>query len=109
VSSSSRSSQTDTDASTGLRAAGTPPADGNAPVRRTVQPCPVARLTWIAVRLVDEAAQPVADEPYTIVTPDGVEHRGCTDAEGCARIDQIVAGTCRISFPNRDSRVWDPV
>jgi hypothetical protein len=72
-----------------------------------VAPCPLKNKHWIELELVDEDNNPVADEPYLLVASDQQEYRGKTDARGVARISAIVAGDCRISFPNLDGEAWD--
>jgi hypothetical protein len=91
-----------------LRQAADAPAGGPAGYP-AIQPCPLQALTWFCARLVDEAGAPVADEPWLIIGPDGVEHRGRTDADGIARVDQIPPGTCRISYTQRDAAAWSPL
>lgn len=54
---------------------------------------------WIAIVVLDEAGDPVADEPYVLHLPDGAEVEGRTDADGRARHEAIARGSCRIVFP----------
>lgn len=63
-------------------------------------------LHWIEIELVDEDGKGVADEDYLIVTPDKQEHTGKTDEDGWARLDGIVEGQCKISFPRLDGETW---
>ncbi len=67
---------------------------------------PVAQTTWIEIVLLDQEGVPVADEPYTLVLPDGGTRSGQLDARGFARIEGIVAGVCDVSFPRIDGREW---
>ncbi len=64
---------------------------------------------WIEIKLVDEAGNPVAGQRYSIVTPDGREHRGYTDSLGLARITRIPSGECQVSFPELDMKAWEPL
>jgi hypothetical protein len=66
----------------------------------------VGQRTWVEIELVDEEGAGVEGQEYSIVTPDGQEKRGRTDAKGWARVEGIVAGTCRISFPALDRTDW---
>lgn len=77
-----------------------------AAVGSAVQPCP---LTWIEIALLDESDQPVPGEPYRIETVDGVIHEGRLDPVGKARVEGIVRGTCKISFPRLDREAWEPI
>ena len=63
--------------------------------------------SWIEIELVDEDGKPVAGEAYRITLPDGeTVAEGTLDAKGCARVDGIDPGTCRITFPGRDKAAW---
>lgn len=62
---------------------------------------------WIEIELVWADGKPVADEFYLIVTPDGREIRGTTDAKGRARVDDIGRdGQCQVSFPDLYDEDW---
>lgn len=62
---------------------------------------------WIEIELIGEDGQPIAGEPYRIVLPDGTTIAdGTLDNHGRARVDGIDPGTCQVTFPNRDRRVW---
>lgn len=69
----------------------------------------VGLRTWIEIELVGDDGTAVADEEYLIVTPEGQPLRGKTDANGRARLDGLVAGSCRISFPRLDADEWKSV
>jgi hypothetical protein len=72
----------------------TPPAGGEAPASD------VEELTWVAIRLLDENGQPMADTRYRVTLPDGSRREGQLDQEGKARFDGIEEGSCRIVFPD---------
>ncbi|HVC61001.1 MAG TPA: hypothetical protein VND19_11660 [Acetobacteraceae bacterium] len=72
----------------------------------TAQPCPLP-IHWIEIELIGEDGKGVPDQAYLIVTPDGAEHRGRTDARGWGRLDGIPGGTCRISFTELDKDAWE--
>lgn len=67
---------------------------------------PVEPTSWIEIELIDEADQPVPGAYYEITAPDDRIYDGTTDADGCARIEPIAPGTCRISFPKLDTEAW---
>jgi hypothetical protein len=65
------------------------------------EPSSIEEEHWIEIRLVDEAGEPVAGEPYRIELPDGRLREGRTDEHGIVRIDPIHrAGQCRVDFPD---------
>jgi len=61
---------------------------------------------WIEVQLVDENGVGIFGAEYLIVTPDGREHRGMTDAKGLGQLHDILPGQCSISFPKLDMDAW---
>jgi type VI secretion system secreted protein VgrG len=63
---------------------------------------------WIAIELVDELGKHVPYEDYRITLPDGTPIEGTLDKRGRAKITGIDAGTCQVTFPNRDKEVWKP-
>jgi hypothetical protein len=64
------------------------------------------KTQWISIQLVDDAGNLVTGEPYVITTPDNVEYSGTTDESGIGLLDGIIAGQCKICFPNRDRDAW---
>lgn len=62
---------------------------------------------WIEIEVLYEDGTCVAGAKYLIVTPDKEEKTGVTNAYGRARVDGIiVAGQCKISFPDIDGSTW---
>ena len=91
-----------------LRQAAAKSSDMPSPrVGNTVQQCP-RTLSWIEISLHWEDGKPVADEAYRIIGPNGVERTGYLDADGRARVDDLVPGACQVSFPKLDRDLWHP-
>jgi hypothetical protein len=66
--------------------------------------------TWIEIKLVDEEWNPVPGERYKITLLDGkTVSEGTLDANGWARVEGIVPGTCQISFPDLDKDAWKKI
>ena len=61
---------------------------------------------WIEVELVGEDGKGISGAEYLVVTADGREHSGATDGKGVGRLQNILAGQCRISFPQLDKDAW---
>jgi type VI secretion system secreted protein VgrG len=67
-----------------------------------------AKTSWIAIEMKDEADQPVVGEAYQITLPDGeTVASGSLDEKGCARVEGIESGSCKITFPNLDKSAWE--
>lgn len=62
--------------------------------------------SWVAIRLVDDDGDPVPYRRYRIETPEGTTREGILDDQGRARVDGIEPGTCRVTFPGLDARMW---
>jgi hypothetical protein len=74
-----------------------------------ITPSQLAKMVqkhWVAIELVDEDGNGVEGIAYSIITPDNLEYTGMTDANGLARIDNIPAGQCKISFPELDKDAY---
>lgn len=54
--------------------------------------------SWIDIQLVDAGGKPVPDEPYRLELPDGTVIEGTLDAQGCAGVEVMEPGDCRITF-----------
>jgi hypothetical protein len=65
-----------------------------------------ASRTWVGIRLVEENGEPVPDTKYKLTLSDASVRNGVLDDEGYARVDGIVAGACRVGFPDLDSDSW---
>lgn len=63
-------------------------------------------LTWIEVELVGEDDKPVAGERYRLTLSTGRVLEGSLDAQGRARIERMVPGTCDLTFPRLDREAW---
>jgi hypothetical protein len=61
---------------------------------------------WIEIVLIDEDEQPVPGAAYEVRLPDGSALRGSLNDNGCAWIKSILAGTCEVTFPERDIDSW---
>ena len=75
------------------------------PGQKTIVPCGDS-AAWVEVRLVDGEQQPVGGEVYRIELPDMSIREGALDETGCVRIEGIISGQCRITFPNVDGGEW---
>jgi hypothetical protein len=72
---------------------------GNRPVGSSEQSCPSKDTTWIEIELVGEDDTGIADAAYLIVTADGKEFRGKTDANGLARLVGLCHGGLQSRLP----------
>jgi uncharacterized protein (DUF2345 family) len=77
------------------------------PGGNAVEPCPLAKTTWIEIVLVGEDDQPVAGERYRITLPDGHVIEGRLDAKGEARVEDLDPGNCVVTFPRLDADAWN--
>ncbi|MFH1573578.1 MAG: hypothetical protein ABIG68_06310 [Acidobacteriota bacterium] len=64
----------------------------------------VAQSSWIEIVLKDRRGNPLANERFKIVLPDGTLFEGALDQNGKARKDGIEAGNCTVSFPQLGCR-----
>ena len=65
--------------------------------------------TWVEIVLVDQDNAPVPGAKYRIKLPDSSTREGSLDANGKARVDGILAGTCQVSFPDIHAPEWQGV
>ena len=78
-------------------------------VPTAVQPCSRAAngTHWIELELVGEDGRmPIAFAAYAVELPDKQVTKGYLDAAGWIRLENLPAGTCRISFPELDGGAW---
>ncbi len=64
------------------------------------------KTSWIEIELIDESGEPVPDQPYQLLLPDGSTFDGTLDDSGQARVEGIDPGTCQITFPDLDKDAW---
>ncbi|MBN1960741.1 MAG: hypothetical protein JW841_07320 [Deltaproteobacteria bacterium] len=62
--------------------------------------------SWIEIELINDDGYPVANERYKIITAKGQEISGTLDDNGYAYIKGIVAGTCKVTFPDLPADGW---
>lgn len=79
-----------------------------APLIRPSEIAPPPLKTWVEIKLVDDAGGPIANEPFVLICPKGIEHTGTTDGSGMARVDGIAQGMCRIAFTELDGSGISP-
>lgn len=65
-----------------------------------------AARTWIEIVLVDATGAPIAGERCRVRLPDGTTREARLDAGGRLMLDGIVAGSCEVTFPDRDGGDW---
>lgn len=61
---------------------------------------------WIEIELVGEDGQPIPNEKYKVLLPDGSEKEGNLDQDGWARVESSPTGDCKITFPELDEEAW---
>jgi len=65
------------------------------------------KTAWIEIELVDEEDNPVPGEKYEITLPDDTVAKGTLDPSGFARVENILPGECKITFPELDKDAWE--
>jgi hypothetical protein len=65
--------------------------------------------TWIEIVLVDEADRPIPNALYQVKLPNGMVIEDKLDENGRARLERVIAGTCRITFPELDADAWERI
>lgn len=76
-------------------------ADANFPSQApgsAVRSC--KQQTWVEIQLVDQNGEPVANQSFELVLPDGSVVQDQTDAKGLAGVEGIDAGECEIRLPD---------
>lgn len=86
--------------------AGSPSQSCGSPDSTSDQTISPDKTHWIAIELTDEEGHAIPYEDYSIALPDGTVIEGSLDRRGRARIAGIDAGSCKVSFPNRDADCW---
>ncbi len=76
--------------------------------RAAQQAAPKKVKTWVEIELVDQDGNPVPNEKYRLVLPDGTVQEGTLDENGRAGAEGIDPGTCKVSFPDIHAKEWDP-
>jgi hypothetical protein len=92
-----------TPAGSPIESCGSPP---ESPFDQTISP---NKTHWIAIHLIDEKGRPVSGEDFKITLPDGTVVEGNLDGKGRAKITGIDSGSCKVSFPNRDTKDWKKI
>lgn len=64
------------------------------------------KKSWIEIYLHDEKGKAIPGEAYTLTLPDNTVSSGTLDEKGCARIEGIEPGQCKVSFPNLEDAQW---
>jgi type VI secretion system secreted protein VgrG len=82
---------------------------GSAPDPASDQTISPDKKHWIAIELVDESGKHVPHEDYRITLPDGTIVEGTLDDHGRAKLTGIDSGSCKVSFPNRDTKDWKKI
>jgi hypothetical protein len=55
---------------------------------------------WFEYKLEDENGNPIADDEYKAILPDGQEKKGKTDSEGLIIIKEVPPGKVKVEFPS---------
>lgn len=61
---------------------------------------------WIGVKLVDNAGEPIAFQPFRLKLGDGSILEGTLDEKGYCRVEGVEKGTTQVSFPNINADEW---
>jgi hypothetical protein len=65
--------------------------------------------TWFEIALVGEDGKGLSGERYAVILPDGAQRTGFLDEDGRTSFEDLLPGTCQVSFPDLDSEAWQPV
>lgn len=80
------------------------PHDDPPPAPKPDDPKPTK--TWIEFDVLDENGDPLADEKWEAVLPDGTKKNGKTDSKGVVRFEDIDPGLVEFRLPERDGDTW---
>jgi hypothetical protein len=67
---------------------------------------PEEELTWVSIELLDQDGAPMAFERFVVIAGNGVTREGRLDVRGRAKVDGLVPGDCKVTFPALDAREW---
>lgn len=66
------------------------------------------KKSWIGIEMVDMEDKPVSGMAYRITLPDGkTVAEGTLDDQGCARVEGMEPGNCKVTFPTLDQEAWE--
>jgi hypothetical protein len=63
--------------------------------------------TWIAIKLLDMAGDPIPSEKYRVELKDGTTREGKLDQNGVTRVSNLQAGVAQVCFPDLDESAWE--
>lgn len=58
---------------------------------------------WIELELLDEEGEPVAGAEYIVLLSNGSEIKGKMDENGYAKVNNVIGGSCRVTFPEYEN------
>jgi hypothetical protein len=61
---------------------------------------------WIEIELIGEDDKPIPNAKYKVTLPDGSEKEGTLNQGGWARVEAFAKGTCKVTFPELDQKIW---
>ena len=64
-------------------------------------------LHWIEIELIGEDDEPIPNEAYKVILPDGSEKEGKLDKNGWARIENQLIGEWEVTFPELDKEACE--
>jgi type VI secretion system secreted protein VgrG len=65
------------------------------------------KKSWIKIKMVNEAGEPVPGVRYRVTTPSGRVASGTLNKEGKAEVKGIDPGNCQVTFPDLDKDAWE--
>lgn len=66
----------------------------------------VKKKTWVEFAVVDMEGNPVTNQKYMVMLPDGSLHEGTLDRTGVVRFDNIDPENSVFSLPDLDKEAW---
>lgn len=64
-------------------------------------------LHWMEIELLGEDDQPIPDEKYKVILPDGSVKEGNLDRQGWALVESGSLEDCKVTFPDLDKSAWE--